>query len=106
MSNLRVVSEALRNAHRIAILTGAGTSAESGIPTFRDALTGLWAQYDPMQLATPEAFAENPTRVTQWYDERRLKVAACKPNAGHTALAQLQRWATGQGKSCVLITQN
>ena len=106
MSDVQAAGDALKNTRRIVILTGAGTSAESGIPTFRDALTGLWAKYDPAQLATPEAFAEHPAQVTQWYDERRLKVAACKPNAGHTAIAQLQRWAAGQGRSCVLTTQN
>src|SRR5262245_42072339 len=106
MSDLQSAGEAVKVARRIAILTGAGTSAESGIPTFRDALTGLWAKDDPAQLAPPEAVAENPAPITQWYDERRLRVATCKPNAGHSAIAQLQRWAAGQGRSCILITQN
>jgi NAD-dependent deacetylase len=61
----------LRSAQRVVALTGAGVSAESGIPTFRDAQTGLWAKYDPTQLATPEAFARNPKLVWDWYEWRR-----------------------------------
>src|ERR1051326_9383432 len=83
-NEIEEITEVLGRASHIAVLTGAGTSAESGIPTFRDALTGLWAKYDPAELATPEAFARDPMRVTQWYDERRLKAAACSPNAGHS----------------------
>jgi NAD-dependent deacetylase len=81
----------LRTATRIAVLTGAGISAESGIPTFRDAMTGLWAQFRPEELATPEAFAANPRVVWEWYAWRRQKVAQAAPNAGHVALAQLER---------------
>jgi len=81
----------LRTATRIAVLTGAGISAESGIPTFRDAMTGLWAQFRPEELATPEAFAANPSVVWEWYAWRRQKVAQAAPNAGHVALAQLER---------------
>lgn len=77
-------------------------SAESGIPTFRDALTGLWARFDPDQLATPEAFERNPTLVWDWYAERRAKIAACSPNPGHYALAELERRAP----EFLLITQN
>lgn len=90
----------------VAILTGAGVSAESGIPTFRDTQTGLWAKYDPMELATPQAFARDPNLVTRWYDERRRKCAECKPNAGHLALAQLQDSFEAQGRGFTLITQN
>ena len=61
----------LRSAHRLAVLTGAGISAESGVPTFRDAQTGLWAKYDPTELATPEAFRRNPKLVWEWYQWRR-----------------------------------
>jgi NAD-dependent deacetylase len=77
----------LRNARRVAVLTGAGISAESGIPTFRDAQTGLWAQYDPMQLATEEGFRADPPLVWRWYASRRERVARAQPNAGHAALA-------------------
>ena len=92
---------AIAGAKRIAVLTGAGISAESGIPTFRDALTGLWARFRPEELATPEAFLANPKLVWDWYTWRREKVAEVTPNAGHYALAELQ-----QRKPLTLITQN
>lgn len=98
--------EALRDAESIVVLTGAGVSAESGVPTFRDAQSGLWAKYDPAELATPEAFARDPAMVSRWYDERRCNVARCQPNAGHLALAALQRHQAGQGKEFLLVTQN
>lgn len=97
---------ALRDAKHIAILTGAGVSAESGVPTFRDALTGLWSKFDPMQLATPEAFAREPETVSRWYDERRLRVLACKPNPAHIALARWQRLCIEHDTRFTLITQN
>jgi NAD-dependent deacetylase len=65
--------EALRQARHLVVLTGAGASAESGIPTFRDALTGLWARFDAEALATPEAFARDPDLVWGWYEWRRMK---------------------------------
>ncbi len=86
----------------ITILTGAGISAESGVPTFRDALTGLWARFDPMQLATPEAFAREPRLVWEWYAWRRELIAKAVPNAGHHGLVELEARA---GK-LVLFTQN
>jgi NAD-dependent deacetylase len=98
--------ELLGSAEHIAVLTGAGISAESGVPTFRDALTGLWAKFDPAQLATPEAFARDPEPVSRWYDERRLNVAQCSANPGHSALAELQRRTTGRGGRFTLVTQN
>jgi NAD-dependent deacetylase len=92
----------LRGAQRVAVLTGAGVSAESGVPTFRDAQTGLWSSFRPEDLATPEAFAANPRRVWEWYAWRRTLVAAVQPNPGHHALAQLElRFARFD-----LITQN
>lgn len=97
---------ALRSAQHIVALTGAGVSAESGIPTFRDAMEGLWAKYDPEELATPEAFARNPQLVSRWYDDPRCKVAACRPNSGHDALAQLQSRLAAEGRRLTLITQN
>ena len=103
---IQQAAQHLRRANSIAVLTGAGISAESGIPTFRDAMTGLWAQYDPADLATPEAFARDPERVSRWYDERRCKVAQCIPNPGHLALTRLQNAVTEQGKEFTLITQN
>jgi len=80
---------ALRDARHVAVLTGAGVSAESGVPTFRDAQTGLWAKFRPEELATPEAFAANPKLVWEWYDGRRRTLASVKPNAGHHALARM-----------------
>lgn len=98
--------EWLRSARAVAVLTGAGVSAESGVPTFRDAMTGLWAKFDPAELATPQAFARDPELVSRWYDERRCGVARCRPNEGHLALARLQQILAGQGKRFTLVTQN
>lgn len=94
--------ELVRNARRVVALTGAGISAESGVPTFRDAQQGLWAQYDPMELATPEGFARDPQRVWQWYAMRREKIAMVQPNAGHRALAE---WARLR-PDLLVVTQN
>ena len=82
--------ERLRHARHVVVLTGAGMSAESGIPTFRDAQTGIWEKYRPEELATPAAFASNPGRVWQWYEERRRAVRAASPHAGHQALVTLE----------------
>lgn len=92
----------IKRAKTIAILTGAGVSKESGVPTFRDAMEGLWAQYDPQQLATPQAFAANPKLVWEWYAWRRKMVSRSKPNPGHIALAQL----ADMKPDVHLITQN
>jgi NAD-dependent protein deacetylase/lipoamidase len=82
--------ERLRKSSYLLVLTGAGMSAESGIATFRDAQTGLWAKYRPEDLATPQAFAANPARVWSWYEERREKVRDAEPHAGHFALVELE----------------
>lgn len=102
MIGIAEIRALLGGAKRVAVLTGAGISAESGIPTFRDALTGLWARFNPEELATPQAFARNPTLVWDWYAERREKVAACSPNPGHLALATLE----DRVPEFLLITQN
>ncbi len=91
----------LREASRVAVLTGAGISAESGIPTFRGA-GGLWRQFRAEELATPEAFRRDPRLVWEWYDWRRGLIAAASPNAGHLALAELERRKPG----LALMTQN
>jgi len=83
------LADALRRATRVVALTGAGISAESGVPTFRDAQTGLWAKYDPRELATPAAFARHPKLVWDWYAERRGALAHVMPNPGHVALARM-----------------
>jgi NAD-dependent deacetylase len=89
-------------AKRVTVLTGAGVSAESGVPTFRDAQTGLWATFSPEELATPRAFRRNPRLVWEWYAWRRKTVADARPNSGHLALAELERFVP----QFQLITQN
>ncbi|MDX1406178.1 MAG: NAD-dependent deacylase [Woeseiaceae bacterium] len=93
---------ALNEARHVCVLTGSGVSAESGVPTFREAQTGLWEQYDPHQLATPEAFQRDPALVWRWYRWRRELVAAAEPNPGHHALAAMAR----RVPELTLITQN
>ncbi len=79
----------LRKARRIAVLTGAGMSAESGIPTFRDAPTGMWSTFDQRSLATPQGFMRDPDLVWGWYESRRHDVSRARPNAGHVALREI-----------------
>jgi NAD-dependent deacetylase len=91
----------------IFVLTGAGISAESGLGTFRDKQReGIWAKFDPMKLATPEAFARDPEAVLAFYDLRRRNLRAAKPNAAHFALARLARALAERGGSLTLVTQN
>lgn len=94
------------HATAVVVLTGAGISAESGIPTFRDALTGLWENFRPEELATPQAFAANPRLVWDWYAWRRTKVAEAAPNAGHRALVAIESACARRGADFTLITQN
>ena len=98
--------DVLVQARFITVLTGAGISAESGIPTFRDALTGLWSKYRPEDLATPEAFRRDPKMVWDWYAWRRERVAGVQPNAGHRALAKIEADAQARKAGFTLITQN
>ncbi len=92
----------LRESSRIVFFTGAGVSAESGIPTFRDAQTGLWARYRPEELASPEGFRADPRMVWEWYAWRREKCLAAEPNPAHRVIAALERRQPGT----LLITQN
>jgi len=92
----------IRQCQHLVVLTGAGVSRESGIPTFRDALTGLWSQYDPEELAMPEAFVRDPALVWGWYEWRRALVARCEPNPAHRAIAALVERVS----KLTLITQN
>ena len=101
-AELRRAGELLARAQRPVVFTGAGVSAESGIPTFRDALTGLWAKFDPEQLATEEGFRANPPLVWAWYASRREAIAAAQPNAAHRAIAA---WGARRPELCV-VTQN
>ncbi|MFF5294432.1 SIR2 family NAD-dependent protein deacylase [Paractinoplanes globisporus] len=98
----RDVAELLRDAKRVVVFTGAGMSAESGVPTFRDALTGLWSRFDPKSLATPEAFAADPALVWGWYEWRRAEVERVRPNPGHEAVAAIEAHVA----DTVVITQN
>lgn len=92
----------VRRARRVVVLTGAGISAESGVPTFRGS-DGLWRSYRAEDLATPEAFARDPELVWAWYLWRRKVIGACAPNAGHVALA---RFALARAGTAVVVTQN
>lgn len=96
------IIEILKSSHRVAVLTGAGISAESGVPTFREAQTGLWSQYDPAELATPQAFHQNPNLVWEWYIWRRELISQSQPNSGHYALAEMEKLFP----EFTLITQN
>jgi len=100
-SSVEAARAAVSNARVIAVLTGAGVSAESGVPTFRSN-GGLWRTNRFQDLATPEGFARNPRLVWEWYEERRRNLAEKKPNAGHEALAEKER----RTKDFTLITQN
>jgi NAD-dependent deacetylase len=102
MNPLSTARTLVANAQRITVLTGAGISAESGIPTFRDTPAGLWSRFRPEELATPEAFARDPRTVWEWYAWRRQSVASAQPKAGHDALPALERKAG----EFVLVTQN
>ena len=99
--SLEAVRALLPGARSIAVLTGAGISAESGVPTFRGP-GGLWRDFRPEDLATPEAFARDPRLVWEWYDWRRQKISAAKPNLGHYALVTLEK----RSPDFALITQN
>ena len=98
---LDALAERLRAARHVTVLTGAGVSAASGIPTFRGA-GGLWRSFRAEDLATPEAFARDPALVWEWYEWRRARIAECTPNAAHDVLAQWTREST----RFTVITQN
>ena len=101
-SPLADITAALARARRIAVLTGAGMSAESGIPTFRGARSGLWERFEPERLATPEAFEQDNALVWGWYRWRTALVELAQPHAGHLALAALEEC----GKDIAIVTQN
>ena len=92
----------LTSAARVVVLTGAGASQQSGLRTFRDAQTGLWAQYKPEDLASPEAFARDPKLVWDWYAWRREAIKGVRPNPGHYALVEMEKRVS----QFTLITQN
>ncbi len=93
---------ALKSSRKVLVLTGAGMSAESGVPTFRDAQSGLWERYRPEDLATPEAFRDHPQIVWDWYAERRDNIRKVSPHAGHAALVEMEQYF----EKFLLVTQN
>src|SRR5580704_4948996 len=97
----RIVT-ARRGAQRVVVLTGAGVSAESGLPTFRDRQTGLWEQFEAAELATPSAFARDAALVWGWYEWRRAALLAAEPNAGHRAIAAMAEHVP----QLTVVTQN
>ena len=99
---LETIVKRLRGADRVVVFTGAGLSAESGIPTFRDALTGLWENFDASRLATVQAFQADPSLVWGWYEWRRLKVVQARPNPAHIAIVELAKHVP----YLTVITQN
>ena len=98
----RDILDKLRICQKVAVFTGAGISAESGIPTFRDAQTGLWAKFNPQEVASTEAFRNNPQLVWDWYVHRAEFVRKADPNNGHIAVARLQSFLP----DVTVITQN
>ncbi|MCW3844182.1 NAD-dependent deacylase [Micromonospora yasonensis] len=98
----RRAAQLLGDARRVVVFTGAGISAESGVPTFRDDLTGLWARFDAQRLATAEAFHADPDLVWGWYEWRRSRVRRAEPHAGHRAIAAIEARVPGS----TVITQN
>lgn len=103
VENVEQVRQWLNAAPLVAVLSGAGVSAQSGVPTFRDTHVGYWAQFDPQEMASEAGFRAHPQRVWQWYTYRRQLVAAVQPNAAHTALAN---FAQAHPRKLRVVTQN
>lgn len=99
----KAVLDAVRTARRVAVLTGAGMSAESGIPTFRDSQSGLWTKASSEDLATPTAWNADPPRIWAWYAWRAVRALLAEPHAGHRAIAE---WGRSDGVTVQVITQN
>jgi len=100
-ASIALVRERLAKARNVMVITGAGVSAESGIPTFRDE-KGLWREFNPLDYATREAFKRDPVKVWKWYDERRVNMAQARPNPAHVALVAMAR----PGRRVFIVTQN
>jgi len=105
MDDIEPIAMALRRARGVVVLTGAGVSVESGLRPFRGP-DGWWRGHDPLQLATPEAYAADPALVSEWYDVRRLAALSAEPNAAHHAIAALERHVVGADGRFALLTQN
>lgn len=106
MAQIEMLARWLVEARSVAVLTGAGVSAESGLATFRDPEEGLWAKYDPMELATIGAFERDPELVTRWYHWRFTRARDVAPNPGHHALARLESFLADRDRAFTIITQN
>jgi NAD-dependent deacetylase len=107
--HIRRIASKLASARGVVVITGAGISAESGLRTFRGPerdMDSLWKEFDPATLATPEAFAKDPEKVTRWYDWRRQGCLAAEPNPGHLALAAIERSIRSRHARFTLLTQN
>jgi len=102
MNDKENAAKILKHAKKVVFFTGAGISAESGIPTFRDSLTGLWSKYDPSRLETAQAFRENPALVWGWYLWRRRQMSEALPNAAHLMISNLAE----TGREVYVVTQN
>jgi len=100
MKMFDTVAQKLKDSRKIVFVTGAGISQESGIPTFRGK-DGYWRKYDPMKLASIDAFYDDPKLVWEWYDDRRKNILDVKPNEGHFAISQMEEF-----KDVVILTQN
>ena len=100
MKMFEIIEDQIKNFKKIVFVTGAGISQESGIPTFRGK-DGLWRNYDPMKLATIDAFYDDPKLVWEWYNDRRRNIFQAYANQGHKAIAELEKYA-----QVVVLTQN
>lgn len=105
-SDFQRAANFVAKAQSVVVLSGAGMSGESGVPTFRDAHTGLWERFEPEQLATEDAFRRNPSMVWTWYVWRAMLVRSVQPNAGHDAIGRWQRMMAQLGGSLHVATQN
>src|SRR6056297_1609444 len=106
IDRIEAAREEINAAQRLAVLTGAGISAESGVPTYRGVGGGLWDGLKVEDWATPEGWARDAQRVWKWYSDRRVQLKKIHPNPGHQALAELQKRLAEDGRTLSLATQN
>lgn len=106
MADMQTAAQWITEARSVVVLSGAGMSAESSVPTFRDAQTGLWERFEPQHLATEDAFRTNPALVWTWYVWRAMLVHDAVPNAGHTAIGAWQKHLEDNGGALTVATQN
>ncbi|MDN6350941.1 MAG: NAD-dependent deacylase, partial [Yaniella sp.] len=106
MADIEIAAKWVAEARSVVVLTGAGMSAESSVPTFRDAQTGLWERFEPEHLATEDAFRADPSLVWTWYVWRSMLIDTAVPNAGHTAIGAWQKHLAVNNGSLTVATQN